>query len=137
MLDDDQGFLFEGSEQAKNLQGLEIQEATEVIKLRDSAFWQTDLRDRLERDGVDSLVLAGVSSHTCIASTAADAYAANQRVWLASDAIASADPDFATTTLELLKKEYRQKVVTTATLLSARKPSNSYQDQDEGAGFPI
>ena len=137
MLDDDQGFLLEGSEQAKNLDDLEIQEATEVIKLRDSAFWQTDLRERLARDGVESVVIAGVSSHTCIASTAADAYAANLRVWLASDAIASADSDLAATTLELLNKEYRQKLVSTATLLSARKPLDSRHDHDKDAGFPI
>jgi nicotinamidase-related amidase len=117
MLDDDQGFLFEGTDQAKNLGGLDLAEATEVVKRRDSAFWDTGLGTQLVRQGVGSLIVTGVSSHTCVASTAADAYARNLRVWLVKDAIASTDPTFEDTTLALLHREYRQKIVSTNDLL--------------------
>ncbi len=118
MLDDDQGFLFEGSEQARNLADLDVSGAVEVVKRRDSAFWDTGLVGLLTDLGVEEVVIAGVATHTCIASTAADAYAADLRAWLVSDAIASADPDFASATLGLLQSEYRQKVVKTRALAS-------------------
>lgn len=75
------------------------------------------LLHQLNRHHIDSMVLAGVSSHTCIASTASDAYAANLRVALAIEAMASTDPEFENTTLRLLEKEYRQKNEKTAVLL--------------------
>ncbi|QXQ11963.1 cysteine hydrolase family protein [Paeniglutamicibacter sp. Y32M11] len=117
MLDDDQGFLFEGTMQTYNVSGLDTTDSIEIIKHRDSSFWGTDLLNQLHRRHVDSVVISGVSSHTCVAATASDAYAADIRAALAIDAIASADPDFANTTLALLKNEYRQKLETTAALL--------------------
>lgn len=117
MLDDNQGFLFEGTTQTYNLSRLDTRDSIEVIKHRDSSFWGTDLLHQLNRHHIDSMVLAGVSSHTCIASTASDAYAANLRVALAIEAMASTDPEFENTTLRLLEKEYRQKNEKTAVLL--------------------
>ncbi|MFL4476028.1 cysteine hydrolase family protein [Paeniglutamicibacter sp. MACA_103] len=132
MLDDDQGFLFEGSEQARNLAGLDVEDAVEIIKRRDSAFWRTDLSERLRRGGVESVLVAGVSSHTCIASTAADAYADDVRAWLVSDAIASSDPDFEESTLKLLQAEYRQGIVSTASLLAADEDRRAWETQGQG-----
>ncbi|MDO2935945.1 cysteine hydrolase [Paeniglutamicibacter sulfureus] len=132
MLDDDQGFLFEGSEQAQNLVGLDVRDSTEILKRRDSAFWRTDLSEQLARLGVESVLMAGVSSHTCIASTAADAYADDLRVWLVSDAIASSDPDFEKSTLGLLQAEYRQHIVTTDALLAAHDGHLAKQVQGHG-----
>lgn len=117
MLDDDQGFLFEGTPQTHNLSGLDTRDAIEVIKHRDSSFWGTDLLQQLRRHHIDSIVLAGVSSHTCIASTASDAYAANLRVALAYEAVASTDPGFENAALKFLKNEYRQELETTAAIL--------------------
>ncbi len=118
MLEDDQGFLFTGSDQARNLTGLDLSGATEIIKRRDSAFWRTGLSEQLADPGVEEVLIAGASTHTCIASTAADAHAANLRAWPVADAIASEDPGFASATLGLLQKEYRQKVVTTQSLVA-------------------
>ncbi|WP_411731848.1 cysteine hydrolase family protein [Paeniglutamicibacter sp.] len=100
MLDDDRGFLFEGSVQAQNLAGLDVRDATEIIKRRDSAFWRTDLSHRLQGLGGESVLIAGVSSHACIAS---------------------ADPDFERASLGLLKSEYREGIVTTGSLLAAHE----------------
>lgn len=59
---------------------------------------------------IGSLVLAGVSSETCISATATDAFAANLPVFLARDALASEDDDFEQMTLEYLTSQYRQVV---------------------------
>lgn len=109
MLDDDQGYLFAGDDDAAYVDGLETRGCTEVVKTRDSGFWQTDLLARLRQLSVDTVVLAGVSTHTCVAQTAADAYSANLRVELAVDAIATHDPKYHDAMLELLESEYRMK----------------------------
>jgi nicotinamidase-related amidase len=108
MLDDQQGYLFKGDEQTNMLDDLQTSNLPVMTKTRDSAFFATDLVERLRILGVERLIIAGVSTHTCIAQTAADAYAANLRVVLAKDAIATHRPEFHDTTLELLWMEYRQ-----------------------------
>lgn len=118
MLEDDQGYLFEGTEQAAYLAELELDGAIEVVKRRDSAFWDTELKDLLLQHRASSLVLAGVSSETCISATAADAFAANLPVAVATDATASADPDFEGTTLEFMRKQHRQKLKTTLEIIT-------------------
>lgn len=107
MLDDDAGFLLAGEPDAQNLPGLDLGGATEVVKTRDSAFFKTDLRRRLAERDVEHVILCGVSTHTCVAATAADAYAHNLRVTFAEDAIASHRPDLHEPTLNLLCEEFR------------------------------
>ena len=94
MLDDQQGYLFEGDGDSDVIDGLELQEAVTVRKTRDSAFYETNLLAMLRNYGIEQIILCGVSSHTCILQTAADAYAANIRVTLAKEAIASHQPTF-------------------------------------------
>jgi nicotinamidase-related amidase len=80
MLEDNQGFLFSGTDQAKLVPGLHADGLQRMTKTRDSAFVGTDLVLRLRNLGVDTVVLAGVSTHNCVAQTAADAFAYNFRV---------------------------------------------------------
>ncbi|GAB3536948.1 cysteine hydrolase [Arthrobacter tecti] len=108
MLDDDQGFLFNGTEQAEPVDGLSIDGLPQLVKTRDSAFFGTDLLQRLRVLDVDTVVLAGVSTHNCVAQTAADAYANNLRVIYATDAIASTNDEYAQDVLKVLMDEYRQ-----------------------------
>lgn len=117
MLEDDQGYLFEGTEQAANLAELDAAGSIEIIKRRDSAFWNTELLTGLLRHRVTSLVLAGVSSPTCVASTAADAFAANLAVAVAHDAVTSEDEDFERNTLKFMREQHRQLVESTAQLV--------------------
>jgi nicotinamidase-related amidase len=109
MLDDRQGYLFAGDDDARTLDGLHLDNTITVCKTRDSAFCDTTLEQQLRTLGVSRLVLCGVSTHTCVAQTAADAYAANFRTILAADAIASHDPDYHEMSLDMLQKEYRQR----------------------------
>lgn len=111
MLDDDQGFLFSGTEQAESVEGLELEGLPEMVKTRDSAFFGTDLLQRLRNLSVDTVVLAGVATHNCIAQTAADAYANNVRVVYAEDAIASTNEEYAKNVLGVLIDEYRQRLL--------------------------
>jgi nicotinamidase-related amidase len=110
MLADDQGMAFEGSRGAERLD--ELDEADHVVvKTRDSAFHDTGLAEWLAEHGVDRLVLTGVSTESCIAATATDAYAHDLRVVLVEDATASVEWELHDQTLARLKAQYRQDVV--------------------------
>lgn len=111
MLDDDQGFIFRGTHQAEFVEGLDVEGIETVTKTRDSAFFGTDLAERLRAQGVESVVLAGVSTHNCVAHTGADAFAQNFRVSYALDAIGSTNDDYAAAMLEILSVEYRQSII--------------------------
>jgi len=118
MLEDDQGFLFEGTEQAENLAELDLDGSIGIVKRRDSAFWNTELITQLLQHRANSVILAGVSSQTCIAATAADAFAANLPVAVAVDAVASEDADFEENTLKFMEDQHRQKLEKTESLIS-------------------
>lgn len=118
MQEDDAGFLLEGDDDAQFLTELDVEGATELVKTRDSAFHETDLRSRLRRLGVNQLVITGVSTHTCVGTTAADAYANDLDVVLVDDAIASHREELHEVTLAVLCEEFRFRRRTTAQLLS-------------------
>ena len=68
-------------------------EDTVVIKKRYSAFFGTDLERILSDLAPEQVTLAGVNTHACVRSTAIDAYQRDLRVVLASDCLASHDPE--------------------------------------------
>jgi nicotinamidase-related amidase len=111
MLDDDQGFIFRGTDQAEFVPGLLTDGLPQLVKTRDSAFFGTDLLMRLRNWDVDTIVLGGVSTHNCIAQTAADAFANNVRVIYASEATGSEDEEAAEATQAILSREYRQRIL--------------------------
>lgn len=110
MLEDDQGFIFRGSMQAEFVPGLAVDGLPQLVKTRDSAFVGTDLLSRLRNWEVDEVILAGVSTHNCVAQTGADAFARNIHVTYAQDATASEDPQAARAILGIFAAEYRQQV---------------------------
>jgi nicotinamidase-related amidase len=64
-----------------------------VRKQRVGAFSTTDLHEQLQDRGIDTLVLAGVSTSGCVHSTVLDAYDRDYRVIVLSDAVADRDTD--------------------------------------------
>lgn len=108
MRDDEQGFAFPGTEQAQFLDGLRTGEHVEVVKTRDSAFFDTGLREQLDRLHISHLLICGVSTHSCIAQTAMDAFAHDFHAGIARDSIASGDPDLSEALLTFLHEEMRQ-----------------------------
>jgi nicotinamidase-related amidase len=64
-----------------------------VRKVRTGAFSTTDLADQLRERGVDTLVLAGISTSGCVLSTVRDAFDHDYRLVVLSDGCADPDPE--------------------------------------------
>ncbi|WP_277455705.1 isochorismatase family cysteine hydrolase [Janibacter sp. DB-40] len=111
MLEDDQGYLFEGDAHTATLDELDLDDATEVVKTRDDAFVGTDLQEVVTELDLDALVIVGVSTHTCVAATAAHAFAIQREVVLVRDAIGSHRPELHELALDTLRDEYRLPVL--------------------------
>lgn len=94
MLEAGTGFLFHGDEGTQVIPGINTEGATQMEKTRDSAFFGTDLHLRLKNFNVDRIVVAGVSTHGCVAQTTRDAYAHNLRATLVTDAVADTDDEY-------------------------------------------
>lgn len=60
-----------------------------VEKRKDSAFFETELHDRLQDLGVDTLIVTGMQTQICVQTTAADAFFRGYNVWVASDCVVS------------------------------------------------
>jgi nicotinamidase-related amidase len=67
-----------------------------VRKVRVGAFSTTDLDAQLRQRGVDTLILAGISTSGCVLSTVRDASDRDYRVVVLSDATADPEPDLHT-----------------------------------------
>jgi ureidoacrylate peracid hydrolase len=62
-------------------------------KIRYSAFYKTDLEDRLRELGVETLIVCGVTTNICVESTVRDAFFRDIRVVVPSDATAAVTPE--------------------------------------------
>ncbi|MUN63225.1 isochorismatase family protein [Kocuria sediminis] len=111
MHDDGQGFAYPGTEQSQYVAGLDTEGGVGLVKTRDSAFFDTDLAARLRNLDANRLVLCGISTHSCVAQTAIDAFAHNFRVAVARDAVASENADLSQALLAFLEDEMRQDIL--------------------------
>lgn len=111
MLEDGQGFNFEGSGQAESLTGLDLQPAAVLPKTRDSAFFGTGLAERLRADGIRRVVLAGVAAESCVSATGRDAFAHDLEVVYARLAIASSEAERGWRDLENVSADFRQQIL--------------------------
>lgn len=64
-----------------------------LVKKRYSAFFGTSLDEMLAAIRPRTLVLAGINTHACVRTTAIDAYQRDYEVVVASDCVASYDPE--------------------------------------------
>lgn len=71
-------------------------------KTRYSPFWDTDIDAQLERFGLDTLVIAGLTTECCVADTAKDAFNRDYHVFVAADACAAYEPDLHAGALKML-----------------------------------
>ena len=60
-----------------------------ISKTHFSAFARTGLADQLHAQGVDTLVLAGLTTECCVASSAWDAFERDFHIFIAADACAA------------------------------------------------
>ena len=63
------------------------------VEPRFSAFFQTDLHARLQKQGIDTLLLTGTTTPNCIRSTCYDALSYNYDVIVVEDATSSRNED--------------------------------------------
>lgn len=112
MLEDDAGMVIAGSPGVEPVDGLHHAGTDDridlVSKTRDSAFHSTGLADLLTRRRVTSFLLCGVSTESCIAATATDAYAHDFQVGVVLDATASVRWELHDHAIESLRAQYRQ-----------------------------
>lgn len=59
-------------------------------KNKDSGFYETNLHERLQEKGVDTVVITGMQTQICVQTTAADAFFRGYNVWVPSDCVVSA-----------------------------------------------
>jgi nicotinamidase-related amidase len=87
-------FLAADSPEAQVHPSLEIRDEDIVVrKTRFGAFSTTSLYSRLHAQGIDTLVLAGISTAGVVLSTVRDAGDEDYRVYVLSDATADPDPE--------------------------------------------
>lgn len=77
-----------------------------VIKRRDSAFQDTELRVWLQSIGVNTLVFCGVDTSICVETSIRDAFNLGYDIVLISDATASGSGSHYATTLERVRDYY-------------------------------
>ncbi len=86
--------LVRGTPDVELMPGLDPRPDEYVVdKQRYSAFWDTDLRARLSRHAIDTVVVCGVTTNVCVAATARDAFACDLRVVVVADATADVDDE--------------------------------------------
>lgn len=94
-----------------------------VDKRRYSAFYGTELEERLRAWGIDTLLICGVTTNACVDSTVRDAYFRGFDVVVAADAVAAYEPHLHAAALENLRL-----------LFGAVETSQSIIDGLSGAG---
>lgn len=60
-----------------------------IDKTRYTAFYGTDLEERLRELGIDTLIVCGVTTECCVESTIRDAFFRDLRILIPSDAVAA------------------------------------------------
>ena len=83
----------EGTHGADFVGALPLPGETVISKNRYSAFARTGLADRLHSTGLDTVVLAGLTTECCVASSAWDGFELDFHVFIAADACAAYEKD--------------------------------------------
>jgi ureidoacrylate peracid hydrolase len=95
---------------------------TIISKTRYSAFARTGLAEQLHAQGIDTLVLAGLTTECCVASSAWDGFEHDFHITLAADACAAYEENLHRHALKALELS-GAKVVASAKLAACWKKS--------------
>ncbi|KAK5162850.1 uncharacterized protein LTR77_011107 [Saxophila tyrrhenica] len=88
------GSIHRGSKEGDFMPGIRelVHDSAEIVQKNTyDAFINTDLAERLEKKGVERLVVCGVMTDCCCDTTARSAFNRGFETWLVSDACGSAD----------------------------------------------
>ena len=108
---DGTGGLVRETWDADVVEELEPAEGEVVLdKTRYSAFYGTDLEERLRAQGVDSLIVCGVTTNICVESTVRDAFFRDIRPIVPEDGTAAVTPELHEGALEDFRYGFGQVV---------------------------
>lgn len=107
-----------GSEGARVLAELVDPRDLVVEKNKDSGFFETELHERLQELGVDSVAITGMQTQICVQTTSADAFFRGYNVIVPPDAVVSAREEDKARALEWLRS-YCATILDTEELLDA------------------
>ncbi|HWX44291.1 MAG TPA: isochorismatase family cysteine hydrolase [Solirubrobacteraceae bacterium] len=107
-----------GSDGARILEEFFAEGDVLVEKNKDSGFYETQLHERLQELGVDTVIITGMQTQICVQTTAADAFFRGYNVVVPPDAVVSARPEDKERALEWLGS-YCATVMSTAELVDA------------------
>ena len=111
----------EDSSESAIIESLDVKDSDAVIrKTRYSAFVGTDLERMLKSKGVESLVIAGLTTHLCCDSTARDAFMKDFAVFFVVDATATWTEDLHVSSLKALSDGFVIPVATNDILNGSR-----------------
>jgi nicotinamidase-related amidase len=88
-----------------------------LTKVRHSAFYATALEYVLQREQVDTIILAGQVTEQCILYSALDAYVRHLAIKIPKDAVAHIDQELGTAALRMMEDNMRAELVTAASCL--------------------
>ncbi|MDB5413827.1 MAG: isochorismatase hydrolase [Rubritepida sp.] len=89
--------------------------AVVVDKAAYSPWYETGLHERLQHEGVDTLVVSGGETDVCVLSTVLGAVDRGYRVVIATDALCSSSDETHDASVKLYSSRYRQQVETVTT----------------------
>ncbi len=108
-----------GTEEAQIIPELSMYQGEVIPKRRYSAFYGTDLEQRLSHLGPGKLIICGVCTDICVMHTAADARNRDYAVEVPTDCVATFDPEAHKYALQHMDKILGAKLV---------EPSPSYSN---------
>jgi nicotinamidase-related amidase len=100
-----------------------------VLKPKHSVFFATPVDTLLEYIGVESVILAGVSTHSCILLSASDAYVRNYQLFVPQDCVAGQSQREHRASLELMESNFRAKTMPSAEIDLRQLQSSGDQEQ--------
>lgn len=104
-----------GTEEAEVIQELSGYEGEVMPKQRYSAFYNTDLEQKLASLNPDKVIICGVCTDICVMHTASDARNRDYPVEIPTDCVASFDPQAHKYALEHMEKILGAKLVSATT----------------------
>lgn len=103
------GVALEGTLGSKLLPELHTESTDkEIIKKRYSGFLGTNFERLIRKSGVDTLVIGGIYTHSCVRMTAIDAYQRDYDVIIAKDCVDSWDEEHRRVTMKYFEPTIAQ-----------------------------
>ena len=106
-----------GTEEAEVIQELSEYAGEKIRKRRYSAFFDTDLGQRLEKQKPEKVIICGVCTDICVMHTAADARNRDYQVEIPTDCVATFNPDAHRYALQHMETILGAKLVSTVSPL--------------------